>query len=195
MFCTPHPHTWSFKTSKVLKCEIFDRSDSRFLHHKVYVYFLDFFFFIRYSTLLHLPPLRFHCVGGCWDRTQDCCNFGIDSQTLCSNHSARSHVQNIKWKIRIYHSQNFFSSNPEEIFLQSIYWKIIHCFTIWTGAKIANLLLSNNIFSFLFQRSLQDAEKNIVNFILPWSLFVFYPNEPFQMIYSLFNLRTFKPRY
>jgi hypothetical protein len=26
---------------------------------------------VRYSTLLHLPPLRFHCVGGCWDRTQD----------------------------------------------------------------------------------------------------------------------------
>ena len=32
-----------------------------------------------YSTLLHLPPLRFYCVGGCWDRTQA---FGIDSQTL-----------------------------------------------------------------------------------------------------------------
>jgi hypothetical protein len=25
------------------------------------------FFYVRYSTLLHLPPLRFHCVGGCWD--------------------------------------------------------------------------------------------------------------------------------
>jgi hypothetical protein len=24
---------------------------------------------VLYSTLLHLPPLRFHCVGGCWDRT------------------------------------------------------------------------------------------------------------------------------
>ncbi len=24
-----------------------------------------------YSTLLHLPPLRFHCSDGCWDRTQD----------------------------------------------------------------------------------------------------------------------------
>ncbi len=35
---------------------------------------LDFFL----STLLHLPPLRFHCVRGCWDRTQqDCCDFGI----------------------------------------------------------------------------------------------------------------------
>ncbi len=45
------------------------------------IYFLtDFFIFVlffvlyRYSTLLHLPPLRFHCADGCWDRTQDRCN-------------------------------------------------------------------------------------------------------------------------
>ncbi len=44
--------------------------------------FMDFFSYELYSTLLHLPPLRFHCVEGCWDRTQDCCDFGIDSQTL-----------------------------------------------------------------------------------------------------------------
>ncbi len=29
-----------------------------------------------------LPPLRFHCVRGCWDRTKDCCDFGTGSQTL-----------------------------------------------------------------------------------------------------------------
>ncbi len=40
------------------------------------------FFNVLYSTLLHLPPLKFHCVGGYWDRTQDCCDFGIGSQTL-----------------------------------------------------------------------------------------------------------------
>jgi hypothetical protein len=45
-------------------------------------FFGFFFFYVRYSTLLHLPPLRFHCVGGCWDIIQDCCDFGIDSQTL-----------------------------------------------------------------------------------------------------------------
>ncbi len=28
-------------------------------------------FFVLYSTPFHLPPLRFHCVGGCWDLTQD----------------------------------------------------------------------------------------------------------------------------
>jgi hypothetical protein len=34
------------------------------------------------STLLHLPPLRFHCVGGYWDGTQYCCDFGMGSQTF-----------------------------------------------------------------------------------------------------------------
>jgi hypothetical protein len=40
---------------------------------------MDFF------SLLQLPPLRFHCVGGCWDQTQDRCDI------RCSNHSNRSH--------------------------------------------------------------------------------------------------------
>jgi hypothetical protein len=45
--------------------------------------FLDLFFmYVLYSTLIHMPPLRSHCVGGCCDRTQDCCDFGIGSQTL-----------------------------------------------------------------------------------------------------------------
>jgi hypothetical protein len=39
-------------------------------------------FITIFSTLIHLPPLRFHCVGGCWDRTQDSCDYGIDCQTL-----------------------------------------------------------------------------------------------------------------
>ncbi len=33
--------------------------------------------YVLYSTLLHLPPLRFHCVGECWDRTQESCDLGI----------------------------------------------------------------------------------------------------------------------
>jgi hypothetical protein len=37
---------------------------------------------VLYLTLLHLPLLRFHCVGECWDRTQDSCDFGIGCQTL-----------------------------------------------------------------------------------------------------------------
>ncbi len=31
-----------------------------------YVYFYFHFFPVPYSTLLHLPPLRFNCFGGCW---------------------------------------------------------------------------------------------------------------------------------
>jgi hypothetical protein len=41
-----------------------------------------YIFYIRYSTLLHLPPLRFYCVGGRWHRTSDRWDFGIDSQML-----------------------------------------------------------------------------------------------------------------
>jgi hypothetical protein len=38
-------------------------------------------FLCTFSTLLHLPPLIYHCVRVSWDRTEDC-DFGIDSQTL-----------------------------------------------------------------------------------------------------------------
>ncbi len=31
-----------------------------------------FSFYVRYSTLLHMPSL---CVGECWDRTQDSCDY------------------------------------------------------------------------------------------------------------------------
>jgi hypothetical protein len=33
------------------------------------------FLYVLYSTLFHLPPFRFHYVGGCWDQTQDSCDF------------------------------------------------------------------------------------------------------------------------
>jgi hypothetical protein len=42
----------------------------------------DFFMYVIYSALLRLPPLRFHCVGGRWDRTQESCCFGIGCQKL-----------------------------------------------------------------------------------------------------------------
>jgi hypothetical protein len=41
-----------------------------------------YYMFVHYSALLHLPPLRFHCADGCWDRIQDRCNLCIGSQTL-----------------------------------------------------------------------------------------------------------------
>ncbi len=51
-----------------------------------------FSFNVRYSTLLHLPPLRLHSVGGCRDRTQDCCHI-LALAARRSNHLARSHPQ------------------------------------------------------------------------------------------------------
>jgi hypothetical protein len=49
-----------------------------------------FFFSLLYSTLFHLSPLRFHCVGGCWHRTQN--SYDYTALTVrCFNHSARSH--------------------------------------------------------------------------------------------------------
>jgi hypothetical protein len=42
---------------------------------------------VLYSSLLHPPTLRFHCFGGCWDRTQDRCDLAVRR----SNLSATSH--------------------------------------------------------------------------------------------------------
>jgi hypothetical protein len=49
--------------------------------------FWIFSFYVRFSTLLHLPPLRFHCDRGFWHRTQDFWYFTVRR----SNHLARSH--------------------------------------------------------------------------------------------------------
>jgi hypothetical protein len=56
-------------------------SQKKFVKSGNFFRFFLIFMYVIQHCLLHLPPLRFHCVGGCWDRTQDCCNFGIDSQT------------------------------------------------------------------------------------------------------------------
>ncbi len=45
-------------------------------------HFFEGNFFGFYFTLLHLPPNRFNCVAGCWDRTQDSCHLGICFQML-----------------------------------------------------------------------------------------------------------------
>jgi hypothetical protein len=45
------------------------------------------YFYGLYSTLLHLPPLRFPCVGGGWDQTQDWCDFWHYLLVRRSNHS------------------------------------------------------------------------------------------------------------
>ncbi len=45
--------------------------------------FFGFFFYVPYSTLLHLPPFRFHCVGGC------CCTNSW--KQIYSSFSSRRH--------------------------------------------------------------------------------------------------------
>jgi hypothetical protein len=62
------------------------------VHKRQYGGFFGFYFFYeRYSKLLHLPPLRFQGFGGCWGRTQDCCYCTLALTARCSNHSERSH--------------------------------------------------------------------------------------------------------
>jgi hypothetical protein len=47
-----------------------------------------------YSALLYMPLLRFHCVGGCWDRTQAVATLAL--AVRISNHSAGSHPHSSK---------------------------------------------------------------------------------------------------
>jgi hypothetical protein len=64
------------------ECEAKIHEKSRAYRIRIRKIFLIFSMYVLHSTLLHLPPLRFHCVGGCWDRTQDSCDCGIGCQTL-----------------------------------------------------------------------------------------------------------------
>jgi len=74
--------------------------------HFWHVYLLFFFLFhVQYSTLLHLPPLRFHCVVGCRYMNPgllQCLHWQPDAPTYrpdlihlghISSTSARSHLQ------------------------------------------------------------------------------------------------------
>ncbi len=63
---------------------ILGKQNRSFIHNVPIINKMIFkeFFYVLYSTLLHLPPFRFHLVGRCWNQTQDCFDRGIGSQTL-----------------------------------------------------------------------------------------------------------------
>ena len=63
--------------AKVTKCYLILKW--RYVSDCIFIYI---FIYVIQHCFICLPPLRFYCVGGCWDRTQDCCDFGIDSQML-----------------------------------------------------------------------------------------------------------------
>ncbi len=78
-------HTKLMQSTVLLVTKDYKKGSLNNIHVFVLRCVLDFYlfiFYVLYSALLHLPALRFHCVGGCWDRIQDCCDFGIGSQTL-----------------------------------------------------------------------------------------------------------------
>ncbi len=59
--------------------------------------FFFFFFYALYSTLLHLPPLRFYCVGGCWDRKSGIVNGSVGAGFFWGGGPAYSNDSTIVW--------------------------------------------------------------------------------------------------
>jgi hypothetical protein len=62
-YCTFYLESRWMPMQEIQKC--LQRSYKFFFKGGIFVFFL-----VHYSTLFHLPPLRFHCVGGCWDRIE-----------------------------------------------------------------------------------------------------------------------------
>jgi hypothetical protein len=118
-----------------------------------------FIFSVLYSTLLHLPPHRFHCVGGCWDRTQDSCDFGIG----CPSIPVETVPFNNQWpsaprltdrnRIRNPDPTPFFSDFKDA--KQNSYFFLI---TIWSILKI-KILCKNFILQAFLQYSQHLYEK------------------------------------
>ncbi len=66
-------------------------------------------------TLLHLPPLRFHCFGGCWDWTQDCCDIGHrPSDALTTRLNASTTQRKLIHKLIHFENFEFFFINDKD---------------------------------------------------------------------------------
>jgi hypothetical protein len=81
------------------------------------------FFYVLYSTLLHLLPVRLHWVGGCRDRIQDCRDFGI--QTLLPLSYISSTVDEILRKLLAKIKKNVsFPGKKRLLALFAVRWKV-----------------------------------------------------------------------
>ncbi len=71
---------------------------------------------LSYSTLLHLPPLRIHCVEGCWDRTQavaDALTTRLDLILEIRQHTVETHDMQTVSCVQFHENPN--NSNDQKI--------------------------------------------------------------------------------
>jgi hypothetical protein len=98
--------------------------------------------YVLYLTLLHSPPpLRFHCVGGCWDLTQDSCKVRLDCLLLkCEDHLLADRVlRSVLFRGSQASVVNRFLKMPLEFGINNI--EKLHWFT-----KIENSLTVNELY-------------------------------------------------
>ncbi len=75
------PYVNFIKSLLSASCVPYSLCPSLFRLLYIFIFFIFFsegyfrIFKVLSSALFHLQPFRFHCAGGCWDRTQDSCDF------------------------------------------------------------------------------------------------------------------------
>jgi len=92
-------------------------------------------------TLFHLLPLTFYCVGGYWDRTQECCDFSIDRKTRFSLHVCFTvSMQVVLWQQQVQH-QEMRPETVEQVYVKKT--KLYCCPLNWLHATSSLLLCPN----------------------------------------------------
>ncbi len=101
------------------------------------------------SSLLHLPPVRFHCVGGCWDRTQNCCDFGIGIGFTIVH--GLMQTKNIGTRVSF---ETIFCTIRNKTFVSVLYrHREFWCFDWTEQTEVNQNSLINSIFLYFFQKS------------------------------------------
>jgi hypothetical protein len=140
----------------------------------------DFFiiFSVLYSTLLHLPPVRFHCVGGCWNRTQYSCDFSIvrrfNHSDISHPHSARSYQRSARSHPYSARSHTLLYWNVVQHMLQNI-----HQF-VWIYRnkmpRKPRLFLSINLLYYIFSLGRKNSNMTIDRYPGISQLFLYSSN-------------------